>query len=109
MVVGRELRESSRAARPFLPVPNFLAGVGVVGVVERSAIGLNGPGSEDGVVEHALHAVAVARILGDAKQVARDLEMAIGAAGSFKAGVSERQTVAELTNPGLSECFVGAP
>src|SRR5258708_10559529 len=109
MVVGRQLRESSGTARPLLPVPNLLASGGIVRVVERGAIGLNGPRAENGVVKHALHAVAVARVFGDTQQVACDLEVAIGAAWSLKAGVTGRKTVAQLTRSGLTECFIWSP
>ena len=92
-----------------LAIPDFLAGRIVVRIVERSAVGLNRPGSEDRVVEDTLHAVAVSRILGDAKQVACDLEVPVGAARRLKAGVSERKTVAELAGPGFAKCFIRTP
>src|SRR5579863_233808 len=94
VIIGRELREGSGTARPLLSVPDFPAGVGVVGIVKRSTVRLNRPCSENGVVKDALHAVAVTRILGDAKQVACDLKMAIGAARRFKAGVGEGEAIA---------------
>ena len=48
-------------------------------------------------------------VLGDAQQVARDLEMAVGAARSFKAGVSESKTISQLSRARFAERFIRAP
>ena len=88
---------------------NFLCGVVVVGIVEGCAVGQDGPRAGNRVVEDAFHTVAVARIAGDAQQVARDLEMSVNAAGSFETGVRQAETLPESIASGLDERFVRAP
>src|SRR5215831_2225536 len=109
VVVSGQLREGSRATRPLLTIPNFLSRVGVVRIVERSTVGLNRPGSQNGVVEHAFHAVAVFRFLSDTQQVARDLEVTVGATGSFETGMGGRETIPQLPAPWLAKALVGTP
>jgi len=48
-------------------------------------------GSGNGVVQHALHAIAIAGIAGRAQQVARDLEVPISSARGLEAGVRGAQ------------------
>src|ERR1700689_182233 len=88
---------------------NFLCGVVVIGIVEGRAGGQDGPGTGNRVVDDALHAVAVARIAGDAQQVARDFKMATHAARSFEAGVRQATAMAESVASGLNERFVRTP
>ena len=70
---------------------------------------MDGPRAENGVIKHTLHAVAVLSVLGDAQQVASDFEMAVGAARGFEAGMTVRQTVAQLSGTRLSESLIGSP
>ena len=109
-VVGGELGEGAGAAGPLVVVGEFVGVViVVVGVVEADAVGTDGEGAEDGVVEDGFHAVAVSAVAGDAKETAGDLEVAVGAAGSFEAGVGAVERLGELIGAGGAEGFVGTP
>ncbi len=67
-VIRGNLRKGAGATGPLVRVIELRSVVVVVGVVEAVAILLNRLGAEDGVIEHALHAVAVAAVAGDAQQ-----------------------------------------
>src|ERR1700726_4779726 len=108
-VVRSQLGESSGAAGPLVLVMNLSASVVVVGIIERSSVRENRPGAADGVVQYALHAVAVAGILRDAQQIAGDFEVTVGATRSFKARMSLAQTCVETAGSGNDEGFIGAP
>src|ERR1700733_6929995 len=108
-VIRRQLREGAGAAGPLVLVMNFLRGVVVIGIIERSAIGQNRPRAGDRVVQDAFHAVAVARITGDAQQVTRDLEMAVNPAGRLEAGVRQAQALPEPIAPRRDKRFVRTP
>ena len=72
-------------------------------------VGLERLGAENAVIEHTLHAVAVAAVLGRAQQVARDLEVGVGATGSLETGVRFGETLADFAAAGFAEIFVGSP
>src|SRR5277367_5747324 len=88
---------------------NFPARVVVVGIIERSAVGKDRPGAGDGVVEDALHAVAVAGVARNAHEVARDLEVSVSPARCFEAGMSFFQAGMESAAARHHEGFIGAP
>src|SRR5580658_3814728 len=95
-VIGRDLRKSSRAAVPLVGVIDLRSVLVVIGVVEAVPIFRDRLGAENAVVEHAFHAVAVAAIFGGSQQIARDLEMRIGAAWCLKARVRFGQALADF-------------
>ena len=63
----------------------------------------------DGVVEDALHAVSVARIARHSHEVARDLEVRVGATRGFEAGMCFLQTLVKPAAARRHEGFIGAP
>src|SRR3546814_3406088 len=77
-IIVDDLWQRARTTRPFRAVIDLLAGVEfVVRIIEGAAVGEHRHRAEHGVVEHALHAVAVTRIPGDAQQIAGQLEMRV--------------------------------
>ena len=88
---------------------NFASLEVAVGVIERSAVGLQRLRSENGVVHHALHAVAVARLARYTQQLARQLEMRVGAAGSFKTAVRVGQAGVDVITIGRPKQLVRSP
>src|SRR3546814_1256175 len=85
-IIVDDLWQRARTTRPFRAVIDLLAGVEfVVRIIEGAAVGEHRHRAEHGVVEHALHAVAVTRIPGDAQQIAGQLEMRVRAAHRLEA------------------------
>src|ERR1700728_1326387 len=109
MVVGRNLGESSRATRPLITVVKLRSLVVVVGVIEGSAILKNRFCSQDGVVQHTLHAVSVATVCRDAHEITNDLEVPIGAANGFEAPMGFLQTFSHIRAAGGAESFIRPP
>src|SRR5579859_5782848 len=87
-VIRGNLRKGSRAAMPLVGVIDLRSVVVVVGIVEAVAIFLDWLGTEDAVVEHTFHAVAVAAVFGGPEPIARDLEMRVRAARRLKTRMS---------------------
>ena len=108
-IVGGDLREGAGAAGPEVGEVGSGGVEVVVGVVEGVAVGLETFGSEDGVVEDALHGVAVAGVAGDAEEIAGELEVGVAAAGGFEAFVGFGKAGVEVAAFGGAEAFVGAP
>src|ERR1700690_3022474 len=82
---------------------------GVVRVIERTAVRLDGRGAQCAVIEHTLHAVAVARVPGDAQQVAGHVEMRVGAAGRFEALAKTDQPAPKPAASGRREVCARPP
>src|ERR1700728_2256058 len=81
----------------------------VIRIIECIAIGLDRFGAQRAVVEHAFHAVAIARVAGDAQQIARQFEMRVGAAGRLEALVFSDEAGAERAAARGHEVLVGPP
>src|SRR5882757_1415397 len=81
----------------------------VIRIIECIAVGLDRLGAQRAVVEHALHAVAIARVACDAQQVACQFEVRIGAAGCLEALVLTGEARAERTAARRDEVFVRSP
>src|ERR1700722_3695219 len=109
MVVGRNLGESSRATRPLITMIKLRSFVVVVGVIETGAILKNRFCSQDGVVQHALHAVSVLAVSGDAHEITNDLEVPVRTANGFEARVGFLQTFSHIRTAGRAEGFVWPP
>src|SRR5271154_6457863 len=88
---------------------NFLGRGVVVGIIERSAVGKDRPSAADGVVEDALHAVAVAGVARDAHEIAGDFEVSVSTAWCFEAGMTLFQTGMESAAARHHEGFIGSP
>src|SRR3546814_16099390 len=66
--------------------------------------------AEHGVVEHALHAVAVTRIPGDAQQIAGQLEMRVRAAHRLEARLEvAEQRLGQFARPRFDEELARPP
>ena len=81
----------------------------VIGVVEGVSVRLDRCRAEHRVVKHALHAVAVAGVAGYAQQVARELEVRIGAAGRLKALVLIGKALPKRAAVGNHKVLVRTP
>jgi len=81
----------------------------VVGIVEAGSVFLEWLGAEDGVVENALHAVAIAAVTGDSEKIAHNFEVAIGAAGRLEAGMRFAEAGADLTTARNAEQLIRSP
>src|SRR5205823_11371583 len=108
-VIGTQLRKGARATRPFVPVMNLAAVVVVVRIIEACSIGKNWSSPGDGVVQHALHAVAVARIARHPQQITSDLEVAVRPAGSLKAGMGRAQARVQQAFTRFDKSLVRSP
>src|SRR5581483_9129408 len=108
-IVGECLPQRSRTAgAPIFEVFPRSALV-VVGVVEGAAVHLHGQGAQDGVVQHALHAIPVPTLARGGNQATNKLEMAIGAAGCLETRVTGVERLTELAGSRMNECLVRAP
>src|SRR5579864_4401366 len=81
----------------------------VVRVIKRMTVGLERHGSEDGVVHHALHAVAVARVASHSQKIAGQLEVSIGTTRRLEAGMGFIQAVGEVGAAGSTKQLVWTP
>src|ERR1700687_879174 len=88
---------------------NFLSLEVVVGVIKRSAVGLQRLGSQNGVVHHAFHTVAVPRLLSHTQQVAGQLEVSVRAAWRFKTAVAVREAGIDVVTIGSTKALIGSP
>src|SRR6266545_765636 len=87
-IVGSDLRQGSGTAGPATVVIELASLEVVVGVVESVSVGGERFGSQDGVVHHTLHAVAIARVARNPQQITRELEVRVGSAGRLETMVS---------------------
>ena len=109
-VIGGQLWESARAARPFIFVIDFFgARTVVIGIVEAGAVGKNRLGARDGVVQHLFHVIPVMRVARHPQQISRDFELSVGATRGFKAGARLAQTLGKQSLPGFHKRFVWPP
>src|ERR1700750_3028344 len=95
-IVRSQLGKSSRTARPLLLVVNLLRLRVVVRIVKTDSIRPNRSRSENRVVKHRLHAVAISALPRHAHQVTSDLEVPISPTGSLEAVVRLRQAIGKL-------------
>src|SRR5690348_16842022 len=109
VVIRGDLRDGSGAAGPAITEVNTLRGEVVIGIVEGMAVRFEPLCAQNRVVEDALHAVAVASVARDTQQVARELEVRVAAAGSFKAGMRFAEAVEQLARAWFHETLVRSP
>jgi hypothetical protein len=88
---------------------DFLTVKVVIGIIESAAVGEERFGPQDGVVHDALHAVAIAGIARHAEQVTGELEVRVGAAGSFEAAVGISQAGGDIIAVWRTQSFVRSP
>src|SRR5581483_813597 len=69
----------------------------VVGVIERLSIRLQPFSAQNGVIEDALHAVAIPSVARHSQQIASQFEMCVTAARRLKAAVRLVQTCVKCT------------
>src|ERR1700723_292271 len=109
-IVGCDLRQRARTARPVLSIRIDLASLEViVRVVEGAPVGLQRLRTQNGVVHHALHTIAIARVVGHAQQVARQLEVRIGAAWCLKAAVALSKAEGNIRTVRRTQHFIWPP
>src|SRR5690348_16389642 len=81
----------------------------VIGVIKARPIFEQRFSAQNGVVEHALHAVSVAAVSGDAQQISRQLEMRVCAAWSFETRMALAEAFAQVSAAGFAECLIRTP
>ena len=81
----------------------------VIGIIKTGSICQDRRGAGNGVVKHALHAVAVMRVASCTQQISRDLEMAIGSTRRFKTGVRGPETGIQQPFAGFDEGLIRPP
>src|SRR5262245_3894903 len=81
----------------------------VIRIIEGFSVRLERLGAKNGVVHHALHAIAIARIASDAQEVASQLEVRVGAAGRLKAAVSVGEAGGNVRAAWSAQNFVRSP
>src|SRR5690349_17254910 len=81
----------------------------IVGVIETRTVDLNWLCAQNRVVEHALHAVAVADVPCERQKIAHHLEMRVSAAWCLKTSVRFTQTCTQQALIRLYKSLVGAP
>src|SRR5258708_2288066 len=108
-IVGRDHRQRTGAAGPPIRMEGFFGLPGVIRIIEGMTIRLDRNRAKDGVIEHAFHAVAVARVARDAQQMACELEMRVGPAGSLKTLRLPLQTGAERAAAGNDKMLIRSP
>ncbi len=108
-VVRCHLRKSAGAAWPAGLLVYPLAVELVIGVVKSLAVILQRLGTEYRVVHYAFHAVTVAGITRNAKQVAGQLEVGVAAAWSFEAGVGVAEACKDVAAARRAQLLVGSP
>src|SRR6202043_3872384 len=99
-------RQRAGTTGPTIRVEGFFRSLRVVGIVKGASVRLDRCRPEHGVVQHAFHAVAVARVTGDAHQIARELEVRKGAARGFEALALVSEAGAERAAAGNDKMLV---
>ena len=108
-VIGRELWECAGAARPFLLVVKLCGVSVIIRVVIADSVRLNQARTQDRVIEHCFHAIAIATVSRYTHQVTGDFKMSVGATRCFKTAVALNEAVCEFVSSRVNEAFVGAP
>src|ERR1700693_1425974 len=109
-IVGCDLRQRARTARPVLSLRIDLASLEViVRVVEGAPVGLQRLRTQNGVVHYALHTIAIARVVGHAEQVARQLEVRVRATRCLKATVALSKADGNIRTVRRTQHFIWPP
>src|SRR6202021_215700 len=109
-IVGCDLGQRARTARPVLSIRIDLASLEViVRVVEGAPVGLQRLRTQNGVVHNALHTIAIARVVGHAEQVGRQLEGRVRATRRFKAAVALTKADGNIRTVRRTQHFIWPP
>ena len=99
VIVGRHLRQRTRAARPLVVEVELGRRIRVIRVIECMPVQLQRLRAQHSVIQHTLHAIAILAVAGNPQEVPRQLEMRITPARRLEAMLRVRE--ARIQRPGV--------